>query len=189
LDSGPTPGAAFAIGKAQHKEICMYLLLRLGLLFSLLFPTSLLAAGLPDIAGDTWLNTAPLQRQDLAGKVVLVEFWTYGCHNCRAVEPYVKQWYRSYADQGLVVIAIHSPEFAHERQRDNVRQYLSQHQMTYPVLMDNDFRNWRRFANRYWPTLYLADRSGQLRYRKIGEGDYDRTEQWIKRLLAEQASP
>jgi thiol-disulfide isomerase/thioredoxin len=159
---------------------------RLGLLFSLLLPAALVTATeLPSINGDTWLNSAPLQRQDLAGKVVLVKFWTYGCHNCNAVEPYVKQWYQRYADQGLVVIAIHSPEFAQERQVDNVRDYLRTHAVTYPVLLDNDFSNWQRFHNRYWPTIYLADRRGQVRYRKIGEGDYQKTERWIQRLLKE----
>lgn len=141
---------------------------------------------LPAITGDTWLNSAPLHKDDLSGKVVLVKFWTYGCHNCNAVEPYVIDWHNKYAQQGLVVIAIHTPEFSHEHQLDNVRAYMKKHNVPYPVVLDNEFTNWRRFSNRYWPTIYLADQQGQLRYRKIGEGSYKKTEQWIKKLLAEK---
>jgi len=144
------------------------------------------AAELPKITGHTWLNSPPLQAEDLQGKVVLVKFWTYGCHNCNAVEPYVIEWHKKYVDQGLVVIAIHTPEFAHEKQLDNVRAYMNKHSVLYPVVLDNDFTNWRRFSNRYWPTLYLADRNGELRYRKIGEGSYAQTEQWIQRLLSDK---
>lgn len=161
--------------------------------FYLLFSVLLLilsplapADDLPRITGDTWLNSPPLHADDLKGKVVLVKFWTYGCHNCNAVEPYVIDWYKKYADQGLEIIAIHTPEFSHERQFDNVQRYITKHQVPYPVLLDNDFHNWRRFSNRYWPTIYLADRKGQLRYRKIGEGSYRQTEQWIQKLLAEK---
>jgi thiol-disulfide isomerase/thioredoxin len=151
----------------------------------LLLCSSAQATELPPITGDTWINSSALQAADLTGKVVLIKFWTYGCHNCNAVEPYVIQWYHKYTGKGLVVIAIHTPEFAHERQLDNVKAYIKQHKVPYPVVLDNDFNNWRRFSNRYWPTLYLADRSGQIRYRKIGEGSYRQTEQWIQKLLAE----
>jgi thiol-disulfide isomerase/thioredoxin len=141
---------------------------------------------LPSITGNTWLNSNALHADDLKGKVVLVKFWTYGCHNCNAVEPYVIEWYKKYAQQGLLVIAIHSPEFSHERQVENVQVYTQRHNVPYPIVLDNDFSNWRRFSNRYWPTIYLADRQGQLRYRKIGEGSYVETEQWIKKLLSEK---
>ena len=144
------------------------------------------STGLPSITGNTWLNSNALIADDLKGKVVLVKFWTYGCHNCNAVEPYVIDWHKKYSPQGLLVIAIHSPEFSHERQLENVQAYLEKHNVPYPVVLDNDFSNWRRFSNRYWPTIYLADRQGQLRYRKIGEGSYAETEQWIKKLLAEK---
>lgn len=140
---------------------------------------------LPRITGSTWLNSTPLNADDLKGKVVLVKFWTYGCHNCNAVEPYVIDWHKKYTDQGLLVIAIHTPEFSHEHQLNNVRAYMKQHDVPYPVVLDNDFNNWRRFSNRYWPTIYLADRRGQIRYRKIGEGSYRKTEQWIQKLLSE----
>ena len=141
---------------------------------------------LPNITGDTWLNSTSLHADDLKNKVVLVKFWTYGCHNCNAVEPYVIEWHNKYAEQGLLVIAVHTPEFTHEHQLDNVRAYMKEHKVPYPVVLDNDFSNWRRFSNRYWPTLYLADRRGQLRYRKIGEGSYKETERWIKMLLSEK---
>ena len=141
---------------------------------------------LPAITGDTWLNSAPLHADNLTGKVVLVTFWTYGCYNCNAVEPYVIDWYKKYAKQGLQIIAIHTPEFSHEKQLENVRAYIKRHDIPYPVILDNEFDNWRRFSNRYWPTIYLADRKGQLRYRKIGEGSYRQTEQWIQKLLAEK---
>lgn len=141
---------------------------------------------LPNITGDIWLNSPPLHADNLKGKVVLVKFWTYGCNNCNAVEPYVIDWHKKYVDNGLAVVAIHTPEFVHEHQLENVRHYIKKHGVTYPVVLDNNFDNWHRFSNRYWPTLYLADRQGQLRYRKIGEGSYKETEQWIKKLLAEE---
>ncbi|MBL1278319.1 MAG: redoxin domain-containing protein [Ectothiorhodospiraceae bacterium] len=149
-------------------------------------PNQAVGVELPSITGDTWLNTSPLTDSDLKGKVVLIKFWTYGCHNCNAVEPYVIDWHKKYADKGLLVIAIHTPEFDREKQLDNVRAYLKKHGVPYPVVLDNDFSNWNRFSNRYWPTLYLADRSGTIRYRKIGEGHYKRTEQWIQDLLEEK---
>jgi thiol-disulfide isomerase/thioredoxin len=147
-----------------------------------------LAAELPPVRGEHWLNTEVLQSAQLEGKVVMVEFWTFGCHNCQAVEPYVKQWHQRYAEHGLVIIGVHSPEFAHEKSLDNVRRYVEENGIHYPVVLDNDFSNWRRFGNRYWPTLYLADRNGTVRYRKIGEGSYRETERWIQQLLAEPSS-
>ena len=144
------------------------------------------ATELPLITGETWINSAPLTTADFKDKVVLAEFWTFGCHNCKAVEPHVVQWHQKYADKGLLIIAVHSPEFSHERQPENVRAYIKQHNIAYPVVIDNDFINWRRFSNRYWPTLYLVDRHGQIRYRKIGEGDYRQTEKWIENLLNEK---
>lgn len=161
--------------------------LSLLLLLLLLNISSLVqASDLPNISGDTWLNSPTLQTSDLKGKVVLVKFWTYGCHNCNAVEPYVIKWHQRYAEQGLIIIAIHTPEFSHEHQTDNVRAYMQEHDVPYPVVLDNDFKNWRRFSNRYWPTIYLADRKGKLRYRKIGEGSYGETEKMIQKLLHEQ---
>ncbi|MBI3560777.1 MAG: redoxin domain-containing protein [Gammaproteobacteria bacterium] len=139
----------------------------------------------PDIQGAPWFNTQPLRLAQLRNQVVLVEFWTYGCSNCRAVEPYVKQWQQRYQSQGLTVIGVHTPEFDHERVVDNVAHYLKAQQIQYPVVMDNDFAIWKRYNNRYWPALYLIDKQGRLRYQHVGEGDYAITEQQILHLLNE----
>jgi thiol-disulfide isomerase/thioredoxin len=139
----------------------------------------------PEIRGDVWINTAPLNWSELRGKVVLVEFWTFECWNCHNVEPYIKQWHARYAAEGLQVVTVHAPEFDRERDPDKVRDYVKRAAIGYPVVLDNDFANWKRYDNRYWPTVYLVDKRGQLRYRKIGEGGYDKTETTIRALLAE----
>ena len=139
----------------------------------------------PEITSSTWLNSEPRDGEDLRGQVVLVEFWTYGCWNCKNVEPYIKQWHTKYADEGLVVIAVHSPEFRHERDLDNVRAYLADNDIEYAVPIDNDFSVWNAFGNRAWPTVYLIDKQGRLVYRHIGEGAYATTERRIQELLAE----
>jgi thiol-disulfide isomerase/thioredoxin len=100
----------------------------------------------PEIANATWLNGPPLRMADLRGKVVMVEFWTFGCYNCRNVEPYVKQWYRQYADHGFLVIGVHSPEFSHEREVENVKRYMTEHDIRFPVPIDNDFSTWSRYG-------------------------------------------
>lgn len=139
----------------------------------------------PQITAQTWLNSQPLDWDALRGKVVLVEFWTFGCSNCRAVEPYIKSWYQQYRAGGLEIVAVHSPEFSHEREIDNVRDYLQEHAISYPVAIDNDFTIWRRFSNRYWPALYIVDKQGMVRYRYIGEGHYREIEHAIQLLLAQ----
>lgn len=139
----------------------------------------------PDITNQTWLNSEPLHLSDLKGKVVMVEFWTFGCYNCRNVEPYVKQWHEKYADKGFVVIGVHSPEFSHERELDNVRRYLKEHDIRFAVPIDNDFSTWNKYGNRYWPALYLIDKRGVIRHVRVGEGGYQDTEQLIRTLLAE----
>ncbi|MEW6246494.1 MAG: redoxin domain-containing protein [Nitrospirota bacterium] len=139
----------------------------------------------PEIANETWLNASPTRMADLRGKVVMVEFWTFGCYNCRNVEPYVKAWHRKYRDQGFVVIGVHSPEFNYERDVEKVRRYLQDHGIDYPVPIDNDFTTWSRYGNRYWPAMYLIDKRGIVRYVRIGEGGYRETERLIQRLLAE----
>jgi thiol-disulfide isomerase/thioredoxin len=140
----------------------------------------------PDIAGPVWMNSPPRSLQELRGKVVLVEFWTFGCYNCRNVEPYVKQWHHRYNAKGLVVIGVHSPEFAYEREIDFVRRYVEEHEIRYPVTIDNDFVIWNRFGNRYWPAMYLVDKHGVIRYVRVGEGGYAETERTIQALLAER---
>jgi len=139
----------------------------------------------PDIASLVWLNGNSVGMADLRGKVVLVEFWTFGCYNCRNVEPYVKEWHKKYADQGLVVIGVHSPEFKYEHNVENVKRYVEEHHITYAVPIDNDFSNWNRYGNRYWPAMYLIDKQGVIRSVRIGEGGYQETERLIQTLLAE----
>jgi thiol-disulfide isomerase/thioredoxin len=143
----------------------------------------------PELAGGTkWLNTpgeAPLTLAALRGKVVLVEFWTGGCNNCLNTLPYVKRWFARYQGQGFVVVGVHSPEFQHEHAEAYVRNRISALGVRYPVVMDNGFRIWRAYNNVYWPTTYLVDKTGRLRYKQIGEGNYDVTEATIRRLLAE----
>ena len=139
----------------------------------------------PEVISSNWLNSQPLRMADLRGKVVLVEFWTFGCSNCRHVEPHVKDWYEQFHDNGLEIISVHSPEFGYEKEIDNVRKYVKSQGISYPVAIDNDFSNWERYNNHYWPTLYLIDKQGYIRHRKIGEGDYAGTEQRIRSLLQE----
>jgi len=139
----------------------------------------------PEIISPTWINSKPLKLENLRGKVVMVEFWTFGCWNCRNIEPYVKTWHKKYEKDGLVVIAVHSPEFSHEQEIDRVKKYVEENSITYAVPIDNDFRNWRRYQNRYWPTLYVIDKKGTIQYTRIGEGAYEQTEKIIQRLLAE----
>ncbi|HKI61755.1 MAG TPA: redoxin domain-containing protein [Mariprofundaceae bacterium] len=142
----------------------------------------------PTIHSETWINSAPLTAGDVKGRVLLVEFWTFGCYNCRNVEPHIKQWHRDYADKGLTVIGVHAPEFGFERDAANLRAYIAKHGITYPVAVDNDFANWYAWHNRAWPTLYLVDRQGNIRYQRIGEGGYRVTEATIRRLLDEPSS-
>jgi len=139
----------------------------------------------PEVTEKTWLNSSPLSLKKLKGQVVMVEFWTYGCYNCVNVEPYIKSWYNKYRKNGFTVVAVHSPEFSHEHKVENVQNYIKRKEIDYPVVIDNDFRIWRRYKNRYWPAMYLIDKQGQLRYRTIGEGRYEQTEAMIKKLLQE----
>lgn len=150
---------------------------------------SIVGESMPRLEGGPWINHAPLTAQDLRGRVVLVVFWTYGCYNCRHVEPYIKAWHRRFRAEGLVVVGVHSPEFAYEREPARVRDYMRGHDIAYPVVLDNDFAIWKRFGNRYWPTLYLIDRRGIVRYRHIGEGGYARTERHLRGLLAAGGQP
>ena len=139
----------------------------------------------PEITGQTWINSEPLRLADLKGKVVMVEFWTFGCYNCRNVQPYVKEWHKKYADRGLVVIGVHTPETDFERYSKNVEHYVREEQITYAVVTDNDFATWTRYGNRAWPTVYLIDKQGTIRYLHIGEGAYAQTEEFIQELLNE----
>ncbi|MFK0274729.1 cytochrome c biogenesis protein DipZ [Ensifer sp. NPDC090286] len=134
-----------------------------------------------------WLNSKPLTPAELRGKVVLVDFWTYSCINCIRTIPYVRAWAEKYRDQGLVVIGVHAPEFAFEKQIGNVEKAVRDFKITYPVAIDNDFAIWRAFSNSYWPAHYFIDAEGQVRYTHFGEGDYEGSERVIQDLLAEAA--
>jgi cytochrome c biogenesis protein CcdA/thiol-disulfide isomerase/thioredoxin len=132
-----------------------------------------------------WLNSEPLTAEALKGKVVLVDFWTYSCINCLRTLPYVKAWAEKYRDQGLVVIGVHAPEFAFERDVNNVTKAMKDLGITYPVAIDNNYKIWRAFNNQYWPAHYFADAKGQIRYHHFGEGDYAESERVIQQLLRE----
>jgi cytochrome c biogenesis protein CcdA/thiol-disulfide isomerase/thioredoxin len=141
---------------------------------------------LPPLDGAVqWLNSPPLNAQALKGKVVLVDFWTYSCINCLRTLPYVKAWAEKYRDQGLVVIGVHAPEFAFERDVGNVTKAMKDLGINYPVAIDNDYKVWRAFNNEYWPAHYFADAQGRIRYHHFGEGDYAESERVIQQLLRE----
>ncbi len=141
---------------------------------------------MPPLTGATeWINSPPLTTEQLRGKVVLVDFWTYSCINCVRTIPYVRAWAEKYRDQGLVVIGVHTPEFAFEKSPANVRDAVRRFGVTYPVAMDNDFAIWRAFDNRYWPAHYFIDAKGNIRYHHFGEGDYEHSERVIQQLLKE----
>ncbi|MDE2222364.1 MAG: cytochrome c biogenesis protein DipZ [Candidatus Omnitrophica bacterium] len=141
----------------------------------------------PDFAAiSRWLNVpAPLTMKDLRGKVVLVDFWTYSCINCVRTLPHLKSWWQRYKNDGLVIVGVHTPEFAFERETQNVARALKQFGITYPVAQDNDYRTWSNYHNRYWPAEYLIDAKGHVRRVHFGEGHYDQTEEAIRALLKE----
>ena len=132
-----------------------------------------------------WLNSPPLTREGLRGKVVVVDFWTYSCINCLRSLPYVEAWAKKYAAQGLVVIGVHAPEFAFEKEEANVRRAVQELGVTYPVALDNNLKIWRAFDNQYWPAHYFIDTQGRIRHHHFGEGEYDQSEKVIQQLLAE----
>lgn len=140
----------------------------------------------PSLAGATeWINSPPLTPEALRGKVVLVDFWTYSCINCLRTLPYVRAWAEKYKDAGLVVLGVHSPEFAFEKRSANVRKATKDLGINFPVALDNDFRIWRGFDNQAWPAFYFIDAQGRIRYHQFGENRYDKAEQIIQQLLAE----
>lgn len=141
---------------------------------------------LPELSGGAlWLNSPPLTREQLRGKVVLIEFWTYSCINCLRTLPYVHAWAEKYRDHGLVVIGVHAPEFAFERDANNVRRAVRDLDVTYPVVLDNNLQIWRAFNNRYWPAHYFVDAEGRIRHHHFGEGEYVESERILQRLLTE----
>ena len=140
----------------------------------------------PEFAGtQEWINSEPLTMESLRGKVVLIDFWTYSCINCIRTLPFLREWYDRYADEGLVIVGVHTPEFEFEKLYDNVVQATKDEMVAWPVVQDNGFSVWRSYANRYWPAKYLVDQHGVIQYRHFGEGRYAETEEMIRSLLAE----
>lgn len=145
-----------------------------------------LADRMPEFAGiEAWLNSGPIAQEELRGTVVLIDFWTYSCINCIRTLPYVTSWHEKYKDKGFTVIGVHTPEFAFEKEEDNVREAIERHGIGYPVALDNDYATWNAYSNRYWPAHYLFDAHGRLRFVHFGEGKYDETERNIQALLKE----
>jgi cytochrome c biogenesis protein CcdA/thiol-disulfide isomerase/thioredoxin len=139
----------------------------------------------PEFSGiDQWLNSPPLTMKALRGRVVLVDFWTHACVNCVRTLPHIQRWHERYAAQGLVVVGVHTPEFAFERSTDSVRQAIRRHGLSYPVAQDNRYQTWNAYANQYWPAVYLVDRQGRIVFTHFGEGDEAAIEQRIQQLLA-----
>ncbi len=138
----------------------------------------------PDFTGiGKWFNSAPLKVADLRGKVVLVNFWTYGCVNCINALPHVVALNEKYKDRGLVVVGVHTPEFPFERSASNVQAALKRHGITYPVAQDNDFRTWNAWRNQYWPAQYIVDQNGKIVFQHAGEGQYEQIDRTVARLL------
>ena len=139
----------------------------------------------PEFAAGTWINSEPLTLKGLRGRVVLVEFWTFGCYNCRNTLPTVKRLDARYREQGLTVVGVHSPETGGERNLASVRREVASLAIKYPVVTDNEFELWRAYNVDAWPTIFVIDKAGRIRWQHVGEGAYDQTEQVIQRLLAE----
>ena len=142
----------------------------------------------PDFHGIArWLNSEPLTLEELRGRVVLIDFWTYSCINCVRTLPWLRDWHRRYEDAGLTVVGVHSPEFAFERVEANVRENARKLGVAWPIALDNEFATWGAWHNQYWPAKYLIDRDGHVRYFHFGEGEYAKTEAAIRTLLGEDA--
>jgi thiol-disulfide isomerase/thioredoxin len=137
----------------------------------------------PALAAEGWLNSKPLAPDDLAGKVVIYDFWTYSCVNCVRTLPHLRAWYERYAADGLVIVGVHSPEFDFEKDHDNVARAVNELGVTWPIALDDDMAIWNAFGNQYWPAKYVTDRKGRLRYVHPGEGAYDETEDVLRVLL------
>jgi thiol-disulfide isomerase/thioredoxin len=141
----------------------------------------------PEFGSGQWLNIEyPLTMRSLRGQVVLVDIWEYSCINCLRTLPYLREWHQRYADQGLVIVGVHVPEFRFGRERQQIEAAIEELDIRYPVLMDNNFETWDAFANRFWPAKYLIDGSGYIRYQSHGEGGYGDFEQAIQAALLEQ---
>ena len=140
----------------------------------------------PELSNGSWLNSDPLTLKSLRGRVVIVNFWTFGCYNCRNTLPSIRNWDVRYRDKGLTIIGVHTPEFEREKNVDNLRREIAELGIRYPVVTDNDNAMWNAYKVQAWPTWFVIDKQGRLRWKHVGEGAYDETEQVIKKLLAEK---
>ena len=144
------------------------------------------SATAPELASGEWINSEPLKLKNLRGRVVLIEFWTFGCINCRNSLPFVESWHDRYRQQGLTVIGVHSPEFEEEKNVESLRGQVASLGIRYPVVTDNDYQTWKAYNVEAWPTIFLLDKQGRIRWMRVGEGKYDETERVIQTLLAEK---
>jgi thiol-disulfide isomerase/thioredoxin len=144
------------------------------------------SAKAPELATGDWINSEALKLQDLHGRVVLIEFWTFGCINCRNTLPFVESWHDRYQENGLTVIGVHSPEFDEERRVENLRREVTSLGIRYAVVTDNDYQTWSAYHVEAWPTTFLLDKQGRIRWMHVGEGGYDEAERLIQKLLAEK---
>jgi thiol-disulfide isomerase/thioredoxin len=140
----------------------------------------------PELATGDWINSEPLKLKELRGRVVLIEFWTFGCYNCRNTLPFIKGWDDRYRAKGLTVIGVHSPEFDEERNIETLRREVASLGIKYPVVSDNDYKTWDAYNVQAWPTTFLVDKQGRIRWRHVGEGNYAEAERLIQNLLAEK---
>jgi thiol-disulfide isomerase/thioredoxin len=146
------------------------------------------SATAPELAAGDWINSEPLKVKDLRGRVVLIEFWTFGCYNCRNTLPFVKDWDHRYREKGLTIIGVHSPEFEEEKDVEQLRRQVVSLGIRYPVVSDNDYQTWNAYKVEAWPTVFLLDKQGRIRWMRVGEGNYDEGEHLIQKLLAEKQS-
>ena len=144
------------------------------------------SANAPALATGDWINSEPLKLNELRGRVVLIEFWTFGCINCRNTLPFIKSLDDRYREKGLIVIGVHSPEFAEERKVEHLRREVSSLGIRYAVVTDNDYQTWNAYKVEAWPTAFLLDKHGRIRWMHVGEGDYDEAERQIQKLLSEK---
>lgn len=144
------------------------------------------APAAPEISSGQWINSEPLTLKSLHGHVVLLDFWTFACYNCRNTLPSLKKWDAQYRDKGLTIIGVHTPELDFERDIDQLRREVAGLGIKYPVVTDQDYSTWKAYGVEAWPTLFLLDKQGRVRWNHVGEGYYDETEQAIKKLLAEK---
>ncbi len=149
------------------------------------FVTARRAPQAAEIGSGTWLNSEPLNLESLRGRVVLVDFWTFGCYNCRNTLPTLKRLNAKYSDKGLTIVGVHAPESDYEKNTENVRREVQKLGIKYPVVTDNDYQTWRAYSIQAWPTVVILDKQGRIRFTHIGEGYYEQQEQIIQKLLTE----